>query len=204
MTGTAQQAEMDARVRNGLRASRLVWWMGMLAAAGSLTVLPQIASDTPWAVESLPQVLWLEESSDPAARMSGLPLWVQVLAWLPSLVMTAALAASAFLLSPILHSVAAGRSFGEAVEHRLHRISLVLAVGSVLALVLELAAIWQIGVAISAFEAGVRADGVDYSVAYGTRVTIYWLPLALGIVAAAFRWVIRDGAALEKEVEGVI
>ena len=39
----------------------------------------------------------------------------------------------------------------------------------------------------------------------GTRVPLIpWLPLALGIVAAALSWAFRDGAALEKEAEGVV
>lgn len=200
MTGSM----IENRVRTTMRASRIVWWMGMLAALGTITVAAQIGWTSALDLETLPQVVSLDEVGDVTITVGDLPLWLRALCWAPGIVTTGALAASAFLLSPPLVAVAGGRSFGDVAQRNLHRISLILILSAMTATALEFLAIWRLDVAISDFREAVQSEGVAYAVIYGTKVTIPWLPLALGVVAGAFRWVIRDGATLEQEADGVI
>lgn len=66
-------------------------------------------------------------------------------------------------------------------------------------------AIWRVQASIWAFGAASHDAGQMWSVGYGERFpAVPWLPLALGIVAAALSWAFQDGAALEKEAEGVV
>ena len=195
---------VEGRVRAAMRASQVVWWMGMFTLLGLLRIGTQIFSTSPLDLEAFPQVISLDEVGDLSMTVADAPLWIRVLSWSPAIVTTAGLAASAFLLSPILVAVAGGQSFGDVARRNLRRIGLVLVISAIAATALEFLAVWQLGAAIAAFRDATQAAGVGYDVIYGTRITIPWLPLALGVIAAAFRWVIHDGAVLEQEVEGVI
>lgn len=196
--------QMERRVMTTLRAQQVVWLMGMLALVWAFVAVALSAIASQPSVSSLPQVGWLEETGELVMRQGDLPVWVRLLCAAPRFVVIGGLATAALLLSPVLVSVAGGRSFSERAERNLRRISVTLVASAVAGIVLDLAAIWALSQSVDAFQAATQAGGTEYAISYGTHVTIPWLPLALGVIAAAFRWVIRDGAALEKEVEGVI
>ncbi|WP_420111292.1 hypothetical protein [Pseudactinotalea sp.] len=197
-------AKRDTRVRTTLRAQQLVWLMGVFALLWAVLAAVGAAIASVPSIAGLPQVAWLEETGTVIMRQGDLSLWVRLLCAAPAVVVTCGLGVSALLLSPVLVSVAGGRSFAGSAERNLRRISATLIVSAVISLLLDFAASWVLSREVEAFQVATQAVEPDYAISFGPHITIPWLPLALGIIAAAFRWVIRDGAALEKEAEGVI
>lgn len=197
-----------------MRAARFVSVLGVFVALGGLLRAGSLVwgwvygtniPHSPREIDSLPQLLQFDQRTDAPMTVLDLPIWVRMLCAAPDLIQALALATSAFLLLPMLMAIGEGDSFGRPVQRHLHRISVVLVVTSVAVPLVDVLAQWQLSVAIWSYQAELVAAGIEHGYSMGTRVPLIpWLPLALGIVAAALSWAFRDGAALEKEAEGVV
>ena len=176
----------------------------MFAALAAVGAMIQGAVGVPISVSRLPRIVAIDESGSLITSRAELPLGERLLNAAPDVLTSGALAAAAFLLATILVTVARGDSFAATSERALRRISVILVVSSIVAIGLGYLATVITNVAVARLQESGQAASGEYLVIDGPAPTLAWLPLGLGLIAAAFRWVIRDGAALEKEAEGVI
>ncbi|WP_420111293.1 hypothetical protein [Pseudactinotalea sp.] len=206
--------EAKGRRRSTMGPARLVSVLGVFVALSGILGAASIIWGWVWMtngpnypreLDSLPQLIQFDQTGDATMTVLDLPVWVRLLSAAPGLVQALMLAGAAFLLMRVLVEIGDGRSFSLAIQRRLGRIALLLVAGSVAVTVLDILAIWRISFETWVFAESVRAEGGRTSTSMGTELpVITWLPLALGFVAFALRWAFKDGAQLEKEVEGVI
>lgn len=195
---------IENRVRTTMRASRIVWCMGVLAALGSVGAVVQACVAVNLVSGTLPRIIAVDEDGGLVISRVELSLGERLLTASPDILTSGALATAAFLLSAILVAVAGGNSFGAVTQRNLRRISVVLVTSSIVAVTLAYVANVQSSTAMARLQESGQAAAGEYLVIDGATAAVSWLPLALGVIAAAFRWVIRDGATLEQEAEGVI
>lgn len=198
-----------------MRAARLVAVLGVLALLGGIWRVVSLVRgrewnmsgpDAPLGLQYLPQVTLYEQEGGELMTVLDLPAWLRALAVAPGLVESGALAVAAMVLMTVLMAIGQGHSFSDAVQLYLGRIATTLVASTVAVVVIDVVALWQIDVAISDHRSMARDAGETFDiVGFGTNPPAFPLmALALGLVAAALRWAFRDGARLEREVEGVV
>lgn len=127
----------------------------------------------------------------------GMPLWIRLLSATPTLIVAGTGLIGAFLLASVLAQIARGAAFAARTRLTLARLSLTLIAGCVLAFLIDSVAV----MVVQRYMDRQMVPLGDYTIA-GPSFPIFLF--ALGIVAAALLFAFRDGAALEKEAEGVI
>ena len=199
----------QGRVSSVARVSWLVSLLAMLnLVATVLAATPVVVGRGVGAVPNpmieltaLPQVLIAEPygglSSGVTVMLTDVPLGVRILAVLPDIAVGVMLMLAAATVGRVLREIGTGRSFAAESQRELRILTMVLIGGSLLAASLNLAASAVLQVIIN------RMDvlWVMVSVAWIDVPALY---LVLGLVAAAFRFALQDGAVLEKEAEGVV
>lgn len=200
----------DPRSAATRRATSFVVVVAALAAAfGLITAVGIVRGrmigigmpDPPLPMSYLPQILAADPGEGNTMTVVDLPALVRVLCALPGLVHAVTLVVAALLLTQVLREIARGRTFGPIGRLALARLSLVLVLGSVLCFLLDALAVWRLHVAMYPItdQPPTRWDTFGISLP-----TIPLLLIMLGVVAAALLHAFKDGAALERDAEGVI
>lgn len=178
-------------VVNGIRAL----WRGIAIIGGSSTGDDRV--DVLVGLSDLSQVVTAITRGDVPVGVGDLPWYTRALCAAPELVHAAMLLVAAFLTIAVLREVAQGRSFSGRARRDLAAVSLVLTVGSAVFFVLN-------AVAAEVLKVSVRGLGVAWLDLEIETFSVPVLLVALGMLAFAFVFALRDGAGLEREAEGVI
>jgi hypothetical protein len=127
-------------------------------------------------------------------ELALVPGWLRLLSVLPGVAMAVAHAVSAVLIARVLRDVGLRTSFSARAQRDVRVVGLTLVATAVAAGLVD-------GVAGRLIDALVRGQGIVFAV---EPPSLPVLSLVLGLVAIAFSYVVRDGAALEREAAGVI
>ncbi len=156
------------------------------------------SADPGMPIRDLPQIAAAEPGPDNVMTVLDLSWWIRLSAALPGLLQAVLLLLAALLLVRILSAIAAHRSFGAEVRRDLSGISLLLILGGVAMALLDLLAVVLLTQTFYPLDGRVwERFGIDLP-----SVPVFLI--ALGFVASAFMYAIRDGADLEKETVGVV
>ncbi|CAM3400580.1 hypothetical protein OCAE111667_07845 [Occultella aeris] len=156
------------------------------------------SADPPLEIQYLPQITMAQPGAGNSMTAVDLSWWIRLSAALPGLLQAVLLLLAALLLVRILRAIAAHRSFGPEVRRDLSGISLLLILGGVAMALLDLLAVVLLTQTFYPLDGRVwERFGIELP-----SVPVFLI--ALGFVASAFMYAIRDGADLEKEAVGVV
>ncbi len=122
------------------------------------------------------------------------PGWLRLLAVVPGVAMAVAHMISAVLIARVLRDVGSRSSFSARAQRDVRAVGLILVATAVVSAVID-------GVAGRLLDVLVRGQGIVFGV---LPPSLPVLALVLGLIAIVFSYVVRDGAALEREAAGVI
>lgn len=207
--------EKDPRSRTTRTAIRTLTVLGAVVGVGALfgavaltrgRVFVLNGPDSPMPIDLVPQVERADSDAWEVVSAVDLPVATRILSSLPGLVLGLTLAAAALLVASMLRQVASGESFSLAARRTLGRLSLTLIVGGVASAVLDVVALLAVQAAMrplrEAWTSELMGDSPRVPVSATPSIPVFII--VLGVVAAAFMYALQDGAALEKEAEGVI
>lgn len=187
---------VTSRARLARRAGLLVQLCAIVGAVWVIQRVWQVLAPNPGSMislDALPQVdvggavPWLNEPM-------LIPIWVRLVSVLPGLVLVAAQLGAAILLARLLREVGEGRSFTPRAERSTRHLGVVLVGGSLIAFALDAVA----GRVVDLYGSGY---GIVFAVQPPSFPVLLFL---LGFVALVIGSLVRDGAALQKDAEGVI
>ncbi|WP_420111294.1 hypothetical protein [Pseudactinotalea sp.] len=208
-------SESSGAFREGPAAARIeaartaAWLIRLLAVANGIRALWRAVAivsasgtggeraDVSVGLTDLAQVVTAVTRGDVPVGVGDLPWYTRLLCAAPEVIHAAMLLVAAFLMIAVLREVAQGRSFSGRARRNLAAVSIVLTVGSAVFFVLN-------AVAAEVLKVSVWGLGVTWVELDIQTFSVPVLLVALGLLAFAFVFALRDGAGLEKDAEGVI